>query len=66
MKEAYCSNKTADLLKEKGMPKDFFNHYQAKYNNDGTRELIATCTHQSAYAWLREMNIGILPEIHTT
>lgn len=66
MKEAYCSNKIADLLKEKGMPEDFFWHYQTKCNDDGTRELITTCTHQSAYTWLREKNIGILPRIHIT
>ena len=51
--ESYCSFKVAKLLKEKGFG-DYMNHYIMRNNGDGTADILNTCTHQMACAWLRE------------
>jgi len=56
IEESYCSPEIAELLKEKGMPKECFTHYIQKNNSDGTSEAVTTCTQQMAMRWLREMH----------
>ena len=53
IKERYCSVGVALLLKEKGMNKKNLSHYIQKNNEDGTSEIVSTCTHQVATDWLR-------------
>ena len=53
IKERYCSVDVALLLKEKGMNKKNLSHYIQKNNEDGTSEIVSTCTHQVATDWLR-------------
>ena len=77
MKEAYCSYEISKLLKEKGFDEPCYMsywlrtkdnielaHLEQHYNNYS--DCILAPTHQMACAWLRERNIGIVPEIHTT
>ena len=56
--ESYCSFKVAKLLKEKGFG-DYMNHYIMRNNGDGTADILNTCTHQMACAWLREKGVYI-------
>ena len=78
MKEAYCSYEISKLIKEKGFDWTCISYYvdyepnDVKYSmlfEDNTTWEERCCsapTHQMACAWLRERNIGIVPEIHTT
>ena len=60
IKERYCSVNVALLLKEKGMDEKNLSHYIQKNNEDGTSELVSTCTHQVAIDWLRNKHgVGI-------
>jgi hypothetical protein len=56
IKERYCSVGVALLLKEKGMNKKNLSHYIQKNNEDGTSEIVSTCTHQVATDWLRKFH----------
>ncbi|MBQ9391923.1 MAG: hypothetical protein IJU02_07010 [Lachnospiraceae bacterium] len=61
IKEDYCSAEVAELLREKGAGDDiYFGYYTSKHNNDGTSDIVNTCTHQMAMKWLREMGWHIL------
>lgn len=79
IQEAYVSFEVAKLLKEKGFNwecRTCYEHGELKtevcrqYVDWNSRnevwELMSAPTHQIAMAWLRERNIGITPEIHTT
>ena len=77
MKEAYCSYEISKLLKEKGFDihcnrgwdtsvHDVKQSRMFSISFDKKDKWISSPTHQMAYAWLREKNIGIIPEIHTT
>ena len=54
IEEAYCNLEIAELLKKKGMDKEYFTYYIQKNNGDGTSEAVTTCTQQMATRWLRE------------
>ena len=79
IKEAYVSYKVAKLLKEKGFDepcRSFFvdnaDYIDSSYSTEELTDLnmgvweTLRPTHQMACAWLRERNIGITPEVHTT
>ena len=78
IKEAYCSFEVAKLLKEKGFDEECTHYFTyeddelIEYTNGVYSRNSKDChrctspTHQMAMAWLRERNIGIVPEIHTT
>ena len=76
VKEAYCSYEISKLLKEKGFDAEVRQLYYNSGELSDTEDLwenwnksfsfISAPTHQMACAWLREKNIGITPEVHTT
>lgn len=79
IKEAYCSFEISKLLKEKGFDEpcrsyfiDNVDYIDSSYSTEELTDLqmgvweTLRPTHQMACAWLRERNIGIVPEIHTT
>ena len=71
IKEAYCSKKVSELLKEKGFNEPIWTRYEDdnevifgdKYNwNNSPMGQISAPTHQMAMAWLREAhNVSIEP-----
>jgi hypothetical protein len=72
IKEAYCSKKVSELLKEKGFNEPIWTRHEDgnevifgdKYNwNNSPMGQISATTHQMAIAWLREeKNICIVIE----
>lgn len=74
MKESYCSYEVSELLKEKGFDWECTSHFDSSHiertntpmNFNSGKYWVSRPTHQMACAWLRERNIGIVPEIHTT